>query len=531
MMRFCISAIATLALGGLAAGCGAAANGNGARCSDPSCLSGPNADATPILIPELHVEITPPMDSAFVVTQELNVPIGPAPFLTLHLPEPVAIALAIKDPQGSLIDSSVSLRNTESIPGREQTVRTEFRSSALKSQALSILPGRYQALISPLDPNRPGLETTYVVRPPTGEIVTKEFQLKPPRVLSGTVASSLSSDHPFEGVTVRAFSASSGLASTVAKTGPLGAYAILLPDTEDDAFVLIATPPAEDAPAWSYQETITVPEGGRKKNIGLEPTSPDIQGRATIQIGGTGTGFEPVADARVTLTASRSAGLTTRTFSVNGTTDGDGFVIVRDAGGVRELELLKALYLVEIEPPASSPYARQTTTLDLTKLGPTYTYVEQIPLELKVKVGGTIRSDLGRPVPLASIEIQPLIGRSRAVEARTDAIGSFETALEPGTYLLVVSPRETTDTHEFPPVAVVSIEVPFDVKHFSLPPITLPKSALIRGTLTGAEQALPIPDAKIEFFYDLGAAVVSLGATRSDPNGAFMILLPASMAL
>src|SRR5206468_3478299 len=114
------------------------------------------------------------------------------------------------------------------------------------------------------------------------------------------------------------------------------------------------------------------------------------------------------------------------------------------ASGTRGLKLLKALYVVQIDPPLNSPYASTTTTLDLSKVGPTYTPDEQIILTLRIAVDGTIRSDLGRPVPLASLEFRPIIGTGRSVEARTDAAGAFTASLEPGAYFLIVSPRGAT---------------------------------------------------------------------------------------
>src|SRR5262249_49431740 len=158
-------------------------------------------------------------------------------------------------------------------------VDTNFRARAFPSQSVRLVPGPYFALISPVD-QRPGLETSFMVRPPTGDVVKKEFQITPYRHLTGIVAWSTDSRYTFSGVRVSAISTTTGLASTASVTGTSGEYAIDLPDTEDDAFTLSAIPAPGPEPSWSYREDIIVSDMTRSKTILLEPTSGDARGKA-----------------------------------------------------------------------------------------------------------------------------------------------------------------------------------------------------------------------------------------------------------
>jgi hypothetical protein len=483
-----------------------------------------------LALPKLHVEISPPDGSPYVLTQLIDVDLGARPQLAFQLDDPVDLTASIVDERMMVVDSTLTILAGASIPGRAATTSRDFRAAAQKSQSVMLLPGQYEALVAPVD-QRPGLETMFTVRGPAGEVHPKQFVITPYRRLYGYVASSVSNDQKFPSVMVRAFSISSGLASTTTVTGAGGAYSIDLPDTDDDAFRLVATPGGA-GPAWGYEEIVNVGDPvGRNKNIPLEPTSADIVGKARIRIGGAGQGFVPIADATVTLTASHSAGLDTRSFSVRGTTDADGYVVFRADPGVRELSLLKSQYLVDIEPPLNSVFARTSTTRNFTKLGPDYLADEQIVLPLRIKVGGTIVSDLGRPVSFASLEFRPVGGANRSVQARSGANGTFEAPLEPGAYLLIVNPRGTTDTNELPPVAVVQVEVPEDMPRLALPPVTLPKSALVTGSVTGLRSGGPVPNSTVEFFFEVQENVVSLGSATTDGKGVFNLVLPAEMHL
>lgn len=495
------------------------------RCMSPSSI-GPST---------LHVELSPPTGSRYVTSQFLDFSLD-GPRLDLLLPAPTEYEVIVFDAEGTPVNAHFLAKGADRIPGREIDLSADLRGESRRERTVRLLRGEYGVRIEPLDTKKPGLETTFTVRPPEGNAIRREFRFRPYRKLFGEVVSSVSRDAKVAGVKVAAFSTRTGLPSTSTTTDARGHYALELPDTEDTAFRLVASPPDGEQPAWGFEEVIFVPQCGltdprctssnREKQIPLEPTASSVRGTARIRIGGQLEGFVPAVGANVTLTATTSEGLKTRKFEVKATTDNEGYVVVRDTSGRRDLQILKARYLLSVDPSSQSRFGRLSTMIDLTKTSPSVAPDEQILLPLRTPVEGSISSALGRPVPYARLELQPLDGPLPSVDITSDAEGKFEAWLEPGRYLMTVIPTSATDEDEIPPISVREIEVRSHVDREFLPALTLPASAALQGTVHGILDLEPIPNTKIEFFVEARGLIVSLGNTITDASGEFSIVLP-----
>lgn len=493
------------------------------RCpTAPGCKGAVNLGAK-----HVDVEISPPAASPYVRTHKLDVSLAADAVLDLLVPQPAEYQVSVFDAAGNRIDASLTLKGKPRIPGRELELTSELRANAVRSPSLRLLEGVYDALVTPLDRAQPGLQATFMVRSPAGDTIKKEFRFPEYRKMYGEVTWSLARDHKITGATVTAYSSLTGLPSTATVSGERGAYAVLLPATEDTTFKLVATLPPEAQPAWSYEEIVAVGrELSREKNIPLEPTSAEIRGNARIWIGGFGDGFVPIAGATVTLTATAAEGLTTRVFKVQATTDPEGYVTIRDSTGNRELRLLKGRYAVEIEPAIDSRFARTSTVIDLTRIGPIDVLNRQLFVPLRTSVDGSIRTSQGRAVTYARLSFQPLEGSARPVDGTSDDHGDFDVALAPGKYLLTVSPSGVNASDDLPPVSVQMIDIARGVARHSLGILTLPRGGLIQGSIRGQDTGAPVANAKVEFFHEVAGRVVSLGSTRTDAAGKLAIVLP-----
>ncbi len=499
------------------------------RCIDFECV----AQSNPAL-QVLSLEVSPPQDSGYTRTQFLDLDsVELTARGTYELPTPNQYETVIYSADGEAISANLAIFGTPRIAGRELDVNATLIANTGVAQTFRLNEGTYVVRIRPTSDALPGIEVNrFTVRSRAGPIV-KEFVLPANyRRLYGKVTSSLSGSTPLAGVTVRAFGLKSGLPSTVSVTNDLGEYALLLPATEDTIFRLVATPPADQHPAWGFEQIVggIDPEQGRQRVIHLEPTQDDVRGNARFQILGAASGARPtapIANAFVTVTATTTGGVEPPTYSISGITDAAGFMLVEEAAVTTTLvPLLRAKYEVHIVPPASTPYATQTVLLDLTAAGPGFTLNEQIAVPQRTKVRGTLRTAAGQVIDNARLEVRPLSKTGRPADASSDGDGDFSIALDPGPYLVIVRPRGIRSDGELVPVSAHQISVPAD-SSYALPPLTAPPGQMIRAQVRGTGQNEVLTKTRVEFFFDVSQEVVSLGHSETDGQGWFTALVPA----
>lgn len=499
-------------------------------CEDFKCV--PAQVDTP---DQLDVEITPPLSSDYVTTQKLDVTVSGAEFLEFQLAKPSEHRIVVFDDKfvpPRAIDVRIAFNGTPRIPGAETDLATEIRTASPRTSNVRLLEGLYGVSITRLD-GSPSLRTNFEVRAPTGRQEDKEFHFKVGRKIRGEVTSSVSQQTKLPGIEVTAFSTTNGLASTSSVTGRYGRFEIELPNTDDTSFRLVATRPYDEEletnpPTWSYEEIVTVPiNGDRTKDIPLEPTSPLIQGTALVQFGAsTEAGFIPLVGANITLTASTSGGSTTRSFRARGATNNEGYLEIHDRMGRRELALLKGQYFADITPPTDSIIARrQKVPVDLSAVSAEVTPDLQFTLETRTQVSGQVRSNTGRAVAFAEVQLIPIDTSGVAFRTTTDGAGSFLIWVDTGPYVLVVAPTILTDTGEEVPVSARVVEIT-ERETQGLGVIGMPAAALVRGRVIGGIDLAGVPNAKVEMFQTIMGKAVSLGETYTELDGTYAITMP-----
>jgi hypothetical protein len=387
-----------------------------------------------------------------------------------------------------------------------------------------LLPGTYAVRISLNDRSAPGFETTgFVVR---NEDVrqTKEFRVPDSyRTLSGIVVNALSTSAPIEGVLVEAIGKRSGLPSTQAITDATGAYSIQLPDTPETQFLLTARVANAVATDWSFQEEVRVDASIREKLIELEQVDDARRGCLKLQIFGKGNVPEPIANANVTLTASTTAGLETRRYSISGVTNSDGLMVVQNPGTcVDSVPFLDEHYLVEVQTPQQSPFASTKSVLELEGQAD-----EQVLLELRTRVAGIVVSASNRPVADALLELLPLDERARTFDAETGPDGSFVADVDPGLYLVVIRPPQL-QSGELLPVHTVVQEIA-EAGQVELGTIELPEGTEVFGAVRGQQpggQSVAMERARVEFFVHQQTQTISIARTFTDSAGSYSVVLP-----
>lgn len=496
--------------------------GEGRSCRDLVCV-----DLANRRVAQLSVELTPPPTAAGLARTQvrgLSLPEGDE-VLDFELPEAATFegTRVIDAERQDPVAASVTISARDRIPGREVDVHLSL--SAAEGGAFSLVPGTYRARVLPLAGDRPGLEVQNWVVSRAGPSSVKEFVLGARnRRLHGEVTLRTSRQAKLPAVRVRAVALPSGLPSTEALSDSEGRYEIELPETEDTAFQLTATPNDTGQPAWSYRQIVNVPRGeARLFDIGLEETSGasiGILGLAVLGTGQAGSPPEPIAQATVTLTATTS--LPTRSFSLRGRTNEDGRVVSETSG--EPLLILAARYRVEVEPPPAARYARTSTVIDLTRTGPSILTDKQLALAPRPEVRGRITSSLGQSLTGASLLVDDLERVIRPVQVITDERGGFLAHLDPGRYLLRIEGGQTQQGNDAHPVAFARLDVPAGASTVEFLH-SLPAGRVVRGRVIAPGARGPLAELGVELFLELDGRAVSLGRASTQKDGTYGLVI------
>lgn len=471
---------------------------------------------------QVSLEVTPPVGSRFVRTQLLDVSLaqitGP---VTVTLKEPAAYEVGLLEgPSGGALSAWMSIYGSPRIPGREVELTQLILAAASRTQVFRLLEGDYAVRLSPLDPRYPAFEVTGFTVRSQGEVVLKEFQLPSRyRHLSGQVVDALTLE-PQPGIAVSAFAVRSGLAATSTITDANGRYRLTLPDTLDPFYELRADPPDNAQPAWSHRSVVRVAED-RELDLPLEPAGEAVRTLAKLQV--LGTDGAPVPNATVEIASSTVANAPlTQSYRLRGKTTSDGTVRVDFFGQeLTEIPLLNATYEITVTPSSDSPYQEKRHTVRLAT-GPDGTILdEQILLRPRVMVSGRITSAQGRPVPQVRVHFEPRDGRPSPIDAETQSDGSYQAALDPGRYLVILRPAADSLGGELLPTTTATLEVP----ESGLPnnDYRLAAGVVLNGVTNGDGER--VPGARVEVFIRYEGRTLSVARATAGADGRFEMVL------
>lgn len=469
------------------------------------------------------VEITPASSSPLTRVQLLDVALDTNFQATLDVPDPTRFdVIRVLDPGNQPIAARVAFVGRERIATRE--LDAQLLLDPDRDTGIALAPGTYDVRVLPTDAaQRPGVEIRdFLVR--SGASLTRRDLVIPGtyRTVQGEVTRRTSMQVKIAGVTVRARSISAGLPSTSAITDTDGRFALLLPDTPDTSFELVAEPSSEQGLAWGFVQTITVLAPGRTVAVPLEETTDAVRGTLQLRVlGMSDEGPQPVADAHVVLTAS--TGLDYRALVVEGVTDADGRVVPTSGSG--DLTVLAARYHVLIEPPITGPWQVRRTRLDLSQVANKLVVDKQLELVAKVKVRGTVVSRLGLPVDQARLRFTPLDGSPRTTAGTTDSNGAYDVLLDAGSYVVTVAPTPNSRVNEPLPVGSARLDVPDDVVQRDAEPLVLPAGSVLRARVHDVRGA-PLVGGAVELYGNREEVPISLGRATSDAQGEFELIVP-----
>ena len=470
-------------------------------------------------------EITPQAGSSFVRAQVLDVAVDRLP-LAFTLPVATTYEVEVLDGQLQRIPANLSLFNDDGIPGRELVVDEFLRRDEVLQ--VRLIEDAYSVVIRPNE--GPPLEVPEFTARTQPSPASKVFLLPSRfRRVFGTVVSSRSNQVRLAGIRVQATGIRSGLTSTASITGSSGAFEVLLPDTDETFFRLRGTPTAGTTPAWSYEQTVRVEvDSDREFDVEMELADDDDIGTARVQVVGISSTNIPevVSGALVTLTATVPGVDVPPAYTLSGTTDTSGLVVLNN-GVNPQLPIIAARYSVEVSTRQGTPFSSTQTVIDLTDVGRGFTIDRQISLPPRTVVDGEVLSAGDVPQAGSVLTFIPQASNAEGALVVTEPSGRFTVALDPGLYLVVIEPPPPsgTDLAAVEPVPVATRSILIDPEATqTLAPIVLPIGSVVMGSVLQASRQ-PEPNARVEFFVVRSNVAIPLARATTDERGAFTVIL------
>lgn len=439
----------------------------------------------------------------------------------LHLQDALSLQLRAVDEAGAGVATQLGVYDPEAISGHED-VSSAFLS-AEGWTTLRIPEGRYDLLLSPSDPAKPGIWLRD--RALGAEALT--LQIPSYRELSGRVHAAVSTQTPVAGVSVQAIGADSRLRSTVATTDADGAFSLRLPSGGDTRFSIRASPPARLAPSWSYEASLESAALDAPLDIPLELASETQKGAVALQLVGIDAEGRSaaVAGAQVSLTSTitepSATTSSTAVFRLEVSSDEVGLLFSKDTLA-RALPMLASRYLVTVTPPQKSAFAARSLGLDLRSIDPQLILSEQIVLSPRTQISGSLLSETG-PVSGAWLSLIPIDGGSSTLEAQTSDTGAFSFTADPGRYALLCSPPSSSGLSGRLRLLDVA-----DLAELALDPITLGVGQELTTELFDASGA-PLEGAAVRAYFSVAGTPVEVAACTSDAAGRCTLRLPSGL--
>lgn len=472
----------------------------------------------------VSVQLTPPVDSDYALTQYADLVVDAGQALDLATPPATRVTGTVRTSNNLLepsVAATVVARTPGSVPG------TELRFDGVSRKAsggelgyeLALAPAKTYEITVLLDnarfpPHR--FERIFSGPEEREDFVLAELDEHP--TFSGRIVSIAGSETPLGGLRVTAFATESNQVSTVAEVGVDGRFSVTVPPGEE-AYRLLVDPTdrLQAIPRTVLPEPFLA-DGELDLGdveIGQLPQRSELSFRLERADGA------PVPGALV-----RCVG------AINGGTLTDAEE--SDANGRARLILRSGQYDCVALPPPSSQAAASGWSVELTSEGPAERSIE---LPLRARVTGTV-CDAGCLRPVSDVNViaihadpaDPRFGEEAAT--MTDGSGDFALRLEPARYVVVLRPREGTG---FPVTVLEDVRVEEDTELT----LSLSRGVALRGFVR-TPAGDPLPDVTLECFRSGNAvldelavatgtarSVLLLGSAVSGSDGRFLVLVAA----
>lgn len=393
-----------------------------------------------------------------------------------------------------------------------------------------ILPGTYDLHFNPDDGSIPPkvwrnkifvsdtLEDLALPQPRDFLTITGSITHKQPSVMGE------GEDLPVPNARVIAQSSQTGMTSTVGYTDDAGNYQIqVLPNS--GSYTLYVSPGDETR---LFPEVV-LPERFIAESHNPPPVSVSMGTFSPVglplhlQLGDGGVrpaGFEGEldwSDITVIFRSSVGNGILTRQTLIN------------DRGRA-SVTLLPGLYDIEVIPPAHSPIARSTMSLEFSNLLDRL----EFPVTYKTRLRGTVTDGSGLPLentrlrferaefPGSRNEGRPA-SETSPIRTHSDEEGIFDLWLEPADYLITATPAATHGL----PRAIRRLEEQ-EVNAGEALHIEIPSPALLFGTVYGDDWS-PVADVTVQGFAIIDGRSRVIGEAQTNARGEFRLLLPPEL--
>lgn len=454
----------------------------------------------------LHARIIPPPTSGLLEQQIETLTLDDGPDRLVKLITPKIIRGAVR-PKGNVLVSNVegdlTVRTTGDIPGLDFTFSThslEGLDTDGFGYTLALLPGRdYTATFRPSDPTMP----RHVFKIGRDELEGDRYDVELPDAYLTLEGRVRTSDYtPVTGARIVVRAGGHEVAASAVSDDPRGRFEVLLPPTLTSYSLTVESP--DDGPTFPEftTELMTWTPNAKRAEVDLVvPELPagtePIEARLRIverkaAIDSLAPVVVPAAGRRVTIVGVLAGGTLTR----SGTTDEQGEVVFHALPGAYECLV------------ASPPQASAATWHDIVNLAswanPGAADVVEIELVPRAPFVGRITDSFGLPVEAGTITLErrrdaqvgdALVIAPQPFEAAIGDDGVYMTAVDPGTYDVLVAPDPSTGApHTFETEVVVGAEgLRFD--------LGLPPPGLLHLTVAGPDGSW-IAGAQVELWID-----------------------------